>query len=57
MITFDLANGCTVRSGWNDECDPDALPAGDWFAVDDADGNQLCYIDSADLVVDRIDLE
>ena len=49
MIAFDLANGCTVRSGWNDECDPDALSAGDWFAVDDADGNQLCYIDTADL--------
>lgn len=50
-----LHSGNVIRSGWNDKHDPDALPAGDYLAVDDKDGRQLFYCDTADLVADGVE--
>lgn len=47
-----LANGFEIRSGWCDHDDPDALPAGDYFKVLDADGKEVYYEDSADILAD-----
>lgn len=49
-----LANGKILRSGWIDKHDPNALPAGDFLAVEAVDGQQLFYADSADLLADPI---
>ncbi len=49
-----LANGKRLRSGWIDKDDPDALIAGDYLAVDASNGDQLFYVDSADLLADPI---
>jgi len=51
-VTVLLQNGKTIRSGWIDKDDPNALPAGDYLAVDANDGEQLVYMDSADLLAD-----
>lgn len=50
-----LANGYAITSGWHDEDDPDALPAGDWLSVEDENGNQIFYVDSADMLADPIE--
>lgn len=49
-----LKDGKSIRSGWIDKDDPDALPAGDYLAVDDKNGEQLFYVDSADLFADPV---
>lgn len=49
-----LANGSQIRSGWCDKDDPDALPAGDYISVLDAQGQQVFYADSADLLADPV---
>lgn len=49
-VSVELANGCTLHSGWSDGDDPDAMPAGDWLSVDDPSGNQIFYREMADLV-------
>lgn len=54
-LIVPLANGSVIRSGWIDHADPDALPGGDYLAVDNAQGDQLFYIDSADLFANPID--
>lgn len=54
-LLIPLANGLVLRSGWIDHHDPDALPAGDYLALDDSVGNQLFYVDSSDLLADPIE--
>jgi hypothetical protein len=49
-----LVNGFEIRSGWIDHDDPDALPAGDYLSVISGDGEQLFYVDSADLLADPL---
>ena len=44
-----LSNGYTIVSGWIDAADPDALPMGDYFAVEDPFGRQVYYGESCDL--------
>lgn len=48
-LRIQLANGYTLSSGWIDADDPDALPAGDYFSVLNAAGQQVFYLDAADL--------
>lgn len=54
-FTVPLANGYSITSGWIDHDDPDALPAGDYLAVEDAKGKQLFYIETADLLVNPLE--
>lgn len=49
-----LADGKVIASGWIDTDDPDALQAGDYLRVDSADGDELLYVDTADLVADPV---
>ena len=51
-LIIELANGCEIRSGWIDRDDPDALTAGDYLSVLNASGEQLFYLDAADLFSD-----
>ena len=54
-LVVPLANGYELRSGWIDQHDPDALPAGDYLSVRDSDGKQVLYEDAADLFADPVE--
>jgi len=51
-LEIQLANGRKIVSGWSDEDDPEALPAGDWLSVEDEKGEQVFYVEAADLLDD-----
>lgn len=53
-LRIELANHFVIRSGWIDKDDPDALPSGDYLAVDDAQGKELFYADTADMFADPV---
>lgn len=53
-FTVKLQNGGQIQSGWIDNDDPDALPAGDYLSVLDRHGNQVFYAESADLFAEPI---
>ncbi len=48
-LEIPLANGFKIVSGWIDEDDPDALPAGDYLSVEDSSGQQVFYAETADI--------
>lgn len=50
----ELENGFTLQSGWIDKDDPNALPAGDYLSVLDRQGQQVFYVETADLIADPI---
>lgn len=54
-VEIPLANGGVIVSGWIDNDDPDALPAGDYLSVIDAAGTQLYYQEAADILADPIE--
>ncbi len=56
MITITLTNGMRIESGWIDRDDSDALPVGDYISLCHRDGEQLCYIDTADVANDPLRL-
>ena len=53
-LEIPLANGRKIVSGWIDGHDPDALPAGDWLSVEDENGNQIFYEETADIAADPV---
>lgn len=53
-LNIRLENGYEIESGWIDEDDPDALPAGDYLQVLNEDGEEVYYEDAADILADPI---
>ena len=53
-VIVPLLNGFKIRSGWIDKDDPNMLPAGDYIAVESADGVVVFYVDAADLFADPV---
>lgn len=53
-IILQLANGCALISGWIDAADPDALPAGDYVSLCSPGGDQIYYLDVADVAGDNV---
>ena len=45
-----LANGFIIESGWVDEDDPGLLPTGDYLSVENKEGRQIFYEETADLI-------
>jgi len=54
-IEILLDNGFKIVSGWIDEHDPEALPAGDYLSVEDSNGTQVFYADAADILADPLE--
>ena len=54
-VIVPLLNGGRIRSGWIDKEDPDMLPAGDYIAVENAAGEEVCYLESSDLFCDPVE--
>ncbi len=49
-----LANGYQIRSGWIDKADPGALPAGDYLSIINERGEQVFYMETADLLAPEL---
>ena len=49
-----LANGSFLCSGCVDYHDPQALPFGEWIRIEDAQGQEVCYLEAADCESPRV---